>query len=180
MPSSGVRLIKRLPKPEQIFSGIQQEIAKQLQPVARQHVSERKKATAGFETDIDFDFEIKVSPKQVTMDILVTNAGDPVSEGFDVGDLWLALDKTGTRPHTIRPKQAGGRLAFRTGYEPHTRPVGRSGGPGRANGPLVFAGVVNHPGFEPRKFSEVINKRLRRSFEQAIDRGIRIGARKRR
>ena len=179
MASSGVRLIKRLPKPELIFAGIQQEIVKQLQPVARQHVSERKKAVSGFEHKVEFGFEIKVSQKQVTMDILVTNDNDPVSEGFSVGDLWTALDKTGVRPHVIRPKNAQ-RLAFQTGYQPHTRPIARSGGPGRATGPVVFAGVVNHPGFEPRKFSEVINKRLRRQFEQAIDRGVRLGARKRR
>lgn len=180
MTSSGIKLIKRLPKPELIFAGIQQEIVKQLQPVARQHVSERKKIVSDFEHKPDFSSEIKSSAKQVTMSILVTNDSEQVSEDFSIGKLWAALDRTGTRAHQIRPKNDGGRLAFRTGYEPHTRPVGRSGGPGRANGSLVFAGVVNHPGFPPRKFSEVINKRLRRSFEQAIDRGIRIGSKKRR
>jgi hypothetical protein len=180
MASSGVTLIKRLPRPQIIFADIQREIGKQLQAVGRQHVNERKKVVSNFETDIEFGYEVKVSQKQVTLNILVTNAGAEVSEGFTVGDLWRVLDKTGVKPHIILPKRQGGRLAFQTNYQPHTRPIARSGGPGRATGPKVFARKVNHPGFPPRKFSEAIGKRLRRQFGQAIDRGIRIGARRRR
>lgn len=180
MASSGIKLIKRLPRPQIILADIQREIAKQLIPVGRHHVDEREKVVSDFETNIEFGYEIKVSQKQVTLSILVTNASSEVSEGFTVSQLWTALDKTGVRPHVIVPKQQGGRLAFQTNYQPHTRPIGRSGGPGRATGPQVFARQVQHPGFAPRKFSQVINKRLRRQFEQAIDRGVRLGARKRR
>lgn len=180
MASSGIKLIKRPPKPQVMIADMQREIAKQLQGVGRQHVSERNKVVSDFDTNIEFGYEVKVSQKQITLSVNVTNAGTEVSEGFSVGDLWKALDKTGTRPHSIQPKQQGGRLAFQTGYQPHTRPIGRSGGPGRATGPTVYARRVQHPGFAPRKFSDVINKRLRRQFEQAIDRGVRLGGRKRR
>lgn len=180
MASSGVKLIKRLPRPQIIFAGIQSEIAKQLQTVGRAHVNERKAIVSNFETNIEFGYEVKTSSKQITLEVKVTNAGTQVSEGFTVGQLWRALDRTGVKPHVIRPKKQGGRLAFQTNYQPKTRPIGRSGGPGRASGPTVFTRQVNHPGFPPRKFSEVINKRLRKQFEGAISRGVRLGSRKRR
>lgn len=180
MAVGSVRIIKRFPKPEIIFGNIQAEIAKQLHVVGRQHVNERKKVVSNFETDIDFGYEVKISPKQITLEVSVLNASEQVSEGFTVGDLWKALDKTGVKPHLITAKKQGGKLAFQTGYQPHTRPIARSGGPGRPTGDRVFRKQVKHPGFPPRKFSETINKRLRRQFEQAIDRGFRLGSRKRR
>lgn len=180
MANSSIRLIKRLPKPERIFDNIQTEIARQLQPVGRQHVAERNKVVSDWDHQPKFTHQIKVSQKQVAMDILVTNDTEAVSDDFTIGDLWTSIDKTGTRPHPIAAKNAP-RLAFQTNYQPHTRPIARSGGPGVATGPLVFPRQVpQHPGYPPRKFSEAIGKRLRRQFEQAIDRGIRLGARKQR
>lgn len=178
MASSSIRLIKRPPKANLQYRYIQQEIGKQLQSVGRQHVNERKAIVSDFDHRPEFEYQVKISDKQVTLDIVLKNDNARVSEGFTIGNLWAALDKTGVRRHVIRPKRQGGRLAFQTGYQPHTRPIARSGGPGRATGPRVFARQVNHPGYPPRKFSETIGKRLRRQFEQAIDRGIRIGGRK--
>lgn len=177
-----VKIIRRPPPAAVQFKAIQQEIAKQLQPVGRAHVNERKAVVANFETDINFGHKISTTQKQITLTVSVTNSGEAVSDGFTVGDLWKALDKTGTKPHVIRPKRPNGRLAFQAGnYQPKTRPIGRSGGPGRVSGGRqVFAKQVNHPGFAPRKFSEKINAKLRKQFEQAIDRGVRIGGRKKR
>lgn len=161
-----------------MFAGIQREITKQLQTVGRQHVQERQKIVADFDHKPEFGYEVKVSSGQVTLTVAVTNPNEAVSDNFTIGDLWLSLDKTGTRPHIIRPKNKKA-LAFTSGYTPHTRPIGRSGGPGRATGERVVTKQVNHPGYPPRKFSDTINKRLRRQFTQAVDRGIRIGSRKR-
>lgn len=164
------------------FRAIQQEIAKQVQTVGRAHVNERKAVVSNFETDINFDHKVKVSAAQITLTVSVTNSGEAVSDSFTVGDLWKALDKTGVRPHVIRPKRPGGVLAFQGGnYQPKTRPIGRSGGSGRVSGGRqVFTKQVNHPGFPPRKFSEKINAKLRKLFEQAIDRGVRIGGKRKR
>jgi hypothetical protein len=180
--TGSVRIVKRPPPAAVQFKAIQQEIVKQLQPVGRAHVNERKAVVANFETDIEFGFEVKTSSAQITLTVNVTNSGTEVSSGFSVGDLWKALDKTGVKSHVITPKRPGGRLAFQAGnYQPKTRPIGRSGGPGRVSGGRpVFAKKVNHPGFPPRKFSEKINARLRKQFEQAIGRGVRQGGKKRR
>lgn len=175
-----VKIIKRPPPASVQFKAIQQGIAKELKSVGRAHVDERQKVVANFETDIKFGYRISATGKQITLTVVVENDGAQVSEGFTVGDLWKALDKTGTRPHVIRPKKQGGKLAFQAGYQPKTRPIGRSGGPGRSSGPTVFARQVNHPGFAPRHFSRVINKKLDKRFTKAIDRGVRLGGRKRR
>lgn len=178
MGTSSIKLISRPPKANLQFASIQREIGKQLQAVGRQHVQERQKVVSDFDHKPEFGFEVKVTGGQVTMTVKVTNPNEPVSDSFSIGDLWTSLDKTGVRPHIIRAKNAQ-RLSFVTGYQSHTRPIGRSGGPGQATGNRVFRKQVNHPGYPPRKFSEVINKRLRRQFTQAVDRGIRIGGKRR-
>lgn len=175
-----VKIIKRPPPAAVQFKAIQDQIARELRPVGQAHVDAREKIVSDWDTDVEFGYRISVTGKQVTLTIVVENDGAQVSDDFTVGDLWKALDKTGVRPHVILPKKQGGRLAFQTNYQPHTRPIGRSGGPGRATGPTVFAKKVNHPGFAPRHFSRVINKKLDRRFRAAIDKGVRVGAKKRR
>lgn len=175
-----IKIIKRPPPASVQFKAIQDQIARELRPVGQAHVDARNKVVGNWETDVEFGYRVSVTGKQVTLSIVVENDGAQVSDDFTVGDLWKALDREGIRPHVIAPKNQGGRLAFQAGYQPHTRPVARSGGPGRASGPRVFAKRVQHPGFPPRKFSVAINKRLRRRFEKAVDRGVRLGSRKRR
>lgn len=172
---AGIKVIHRPPRANLRYGAIQKEIVKQVGGVGRLHVQEREKVVADFDTAIEFGYQVKVTPGQVTLSVNVTNDNAEVSEGFSVGDLWKALDQTGTKPHTIKPKQPGGTLRFQTGYQPHTRPPARYGGPGQATGAVVSAKEVNHPGFPPRKFSEKINKRLRPAYLKAISRGVSIG-----
>lgn len=171
----GIKVIARPPKAAPRYQSIQKEIAKQVGNVGRLHIQEREKVVSDFETEINFGYTVKVTPGQVTLNINVTNDTTEVSEGFSVGDLWAALDTKGNPPHVIKPKKPGGTLRFQTGYQPHTRPVARFGGPGQATGSTAFAKEVNHPGFPPRKFSEKINKRLRPAFLKAVSRGASIG-----
>lgn len=177
-----VKIIKRPPPASVQFKLIQDQIARELKSVGQAHVDERNKVVSDFETDIEFGYRVSVTQKQITLSIVVENSEQVVSEDFTVGDLWKSLDKTGTRgPYQI-PKQVveGKRLAFRRDYQPHTRPIGRSGGPGVATGAFVRPIQVTHPGIKPRHFSRVINKKLDKRFTKAIDRGVRLGGRKRR
>lgn len=179
MTTGSIKIIRRPPPATVQFANIQKEIVNQLQAVGRQHVNERKAIVADFDTSIKFGYRIAATEKQVTLSIVVENSESTLEDSdWTVGELWRALDRTGTRSHGIQPKRAQ-RLAFQTNYQPHTRPIARYGGPGRATGPVVFARRVNHPGFPPRQFSDSIGKRLKRQFEQAIDRGVRIGSKKR-
>lgn len=173
-----VKIIKKPPPAKVMAQAINQEIVKQLQPVGRQHVNERKRVVANFDHKPEFGFRVSATEKQITLTVLLENADEPVSEEWTMGDLWKALDSEGVRSHIIEPKNPTGILKFQSDYTPHTSPIARFGGSGTANGDMVYAKRVNHPGFEPRKFSDSINKRLRKQFENAIDRGIRLGFKK--
>lgn len=178
MAASSIKIIKRPPRAQLRYAVIQKEVAKQVGNIGRLHVQERERVVSDFDHKPDFGYEVKVTPGQITLEVLVKNDGVQVSEGFTIGQLWGALDREGIRPHVIRPKKQGGVLAFQAGYQPKTRPIGRSGGPGRATGPMVFAKQVNHPGFPPRHFSREINKRLKAAFSKAVSRGISLGWKK--
>lgn len=87
--------------------------------------------------------------------------------------IWVTL---GTRPHVIEPRNAPV-LAFQLGYQPHTRPIGKYGGPGQATGEWAFARRVNHPGGAARLFEKTIKDENKpwysRSMENAWRRIIR-------
>jgi len=83
----------------------------------------------------------------------------------------------GTPPHTIRPRRAGGRLAFMAGvYSPKTLPVAQAHvGTGRVEGGhLVRPTEVNHPGTEARLFSETIHDRRTKQFRRAVENLFRL------
>lgn len=180
-----VKVIKNFPRPQIMLQNIREEIIRQLTPVAKRHVAERKQIVSDFDTKIVFGYRLQATAQQVTMSIVVENSDDQLSDSeWTVGDLWKSLDKTGTAPHEIKPKNPNGALRFLWGgpgsYNPHTRPIARYGGPGEVqNGETVYRKKVNHPGTKPRKFSESINARLKEQFEKAVSRGLSIGAKKR-
>jgi hypothetical protein len=98
--------------------------------------------------------------------------------------IWMWINKTGTKSHPITPKTSGELLFFvwdgvkgsyqsKTGHSP-----ARYGGPGIAPGKLTAAREVNHPGFPPRRFSEIINPELNQEYRQAVYNGGRRGLRK--
>jgi len=77
----------------------------------------------------------------------------------------------GTRPHTIRPKNAPA-LAFQANYKAKTivRQVrSRQGGP---SGPMVYAQEVQHPGFPGREFNKVISEKWRKEWPTQLGRAI--------
>jgi hypothetical protein len=75
----------------------------------------------------------------------------------------------GTRPHIIKPKQAGGYLAFRGGYKPKTK-VGnpRYKGSGKASGGFRLTKQVKHPGTKARNVSETFFKKWNESARKQI------------
>jgi hypothetical protein len=108
-------------------------------------------------------------------DHISTKVQAPPSHG---ADKWVWL--RGTEPHTIKPKSAGGTLAFPTGYQPRTRPGagGQYKGPGKATGETVFAKEVKHPGTKPRKLEEAIVRWIKPYFYKEIENAMRRGVRK--
>jgi hypothetical protein len=80
----------------------------------------------------------------------------------------------GTRPHTIRPKRAGGVLRFKAGgFKAKTKPGRLSSNRGAPGKQWVSSKGVQHPGTEPRGFSEAIGKRMSKQLDIDIKKSLR-------
>lgn len=84
----------------------------------------------------------------------------------------------GTRPHTIAPKRAGGRLRFfRGGFKAKSRVgyidsyAGKS-----ANKDLTWAKIVHHPGTKARNFSIKIRDKWIKEFAKMCRQAIHTAA----
>lgn len=78
------------------------------------------------------------------------------------------VDK-GTRPHVIRPKKPGGRLAFQPGYSPRTAPIAQFNvGTGLKSGDTIFRAEVHHPGTKAREFTKTILAKAMTKIPQYI------------
>lgn len=80
--------------------------------------------------------------------------------------IWLMLD-AGTRPHLIRAKNAR-RLSFRVPYRAKSRPGFIGSNAGSTGNKQVFALVVAHPGTDPRRWTEAMQKRENVEFPKAL------------
>lgn len=76
-------------------------------------------------------------------------------------DKW-ELVNAGSPPHTIKPKR--GFLRFRPGYRSATTPGQLQSRRAYRSGKEAGARVVNHPGFAPRKFDELIAQEYQNPF----------------
>jgi len=115
--------------------------------------------------DIKEDFEAttqtwKHKPK---FDIKISLAGGTPSVEVGTGDEIYGFVDEGTKPHVIAPVNAK-RLVFATGYRAKTQPGVIGSSAGGANGDVVYAKVVHHPGTKARKFSEKIKRKWAGQF----------------
>lgn len=169
-------------RPEIIHKHIRERVVKELEVVGQSHVAERAEIVRDFEHQPEFGYRVKITAKEIRLEVYVKNPDEPVGNSWSIGQLWEALDRTGTRPHPIpkSPKPPGTWLRFTWGgpgsYKPKTVPGGRFQGPGKVvGGVTVFAKQVQHPGTKPRHFTERINKELLPLFRKQAERGYRLG-----
>lgn len=169
-------------RPEIIYKHIRERVVKELEVVGKSHVVERAEIVRDFEHKPEFGYRTKITAKEIRLEVFVKNPDQKVGNDWSVGELWTALDKTGTRPHPIprKPKPAGKWLRFQWGgpgsYKAKTTPGGRFRGPGKVvGGTTVYAKQVQHPGFKARHFTERINKELLPLFRKQAERGYRLG-----
>lgn len=76
-----------------------------------------------------------------------------------------ALINEGARPHTIRPRRAR-MLRFQTGYRAGTKPRILSSQAYVRSGKIISTGIVHHPGFEAREFTQTIAAEHAQEFEE--------------
>lgn len=84
-------------------------------------------------------------------------------------DVWNLLNE-GSPAHIIRPRRKF--ISFRTGYRSSTRPgVIRSRRKFRS-GKLITSNIVRHPGFEARKFTEMIAQEFATNFGMQMQQAV--------
>jgi hypothetical protein len=174
------RYTKQPARPEIIHKHIRARVIKELQVVGKSHVAERNEIVREWENKPKFGFEVQIKTKELWLVVKVKNPDEKVGDSWTIGQLWTSLDKTGTRPHVIKPKGKGYPLRFKWGgpgsYKPKSVRGGRFSGPGKVvGGKMVAFKQVKHPGTKPRKFTERINRELRPLFIKQAARGYRLG-----
>lgn len=174
--------VVRKPPPASVQLPIQRdEIRKNLIKVKDAHVRSRERIVANWSerSRPGFSGQVQAGPKRAGIIIKVTG-------GKLAKKIWDWLDRTGTKPHEIRPKPSNkrGLLVFPWGgpgsYQAKTgQGPSRFGGPGTVRNAVIrFFKRVSHPGFRPRNFSLVINKDLEPDFLKAIKNGGARGLRR--
>ncbi len=139
-----------------MLTDIRSELIKELTPVARQHTRQRNVIVARWAHRPRFKSEIKVTSKQVALNVMITNATESLGKyGGTIADLWKWHNE-GTKPHIITPRFAS-ILRF------------------VIDNRVIFTNLVKHPGTKAQKYNERINKRLNRQLINAIQRGYRRG-----
>jgi hypothetical protein len=91
--------------------------------------------------------------------------------------IYILLDEKGSPPHTIVSKGPWP-LAFQSEYKPKTTPGKLKAHAGGASGPMVYTGAVQHPGFEPRHFTEQVAKKITPYVLKYGDLGLKVWVRK--
>ena len=80
----------------------------------------------------------------------------------EAADVWILVND-GARAHPITAR-SGGIMTFQKGYRPSTTPGSLMSSRKYLSNPVWQAMVVAHPGFEPRRFTEVIAKAYTNPF----------------
>ena len=135
--------------------GIDRDILSAYEDEIKEVLREFEGTTATWKTPVKF----KVVRKSKGVTEIVTDS-----------EIYGYVDQ-GTRPHIIRPKQAGYPLRFKAGgFRPKTTPrqLGSSAG-SPAQPPPVAAMKVNHPGTDARDFSDIIATKSEFRLKRRID-----------
>lgn len=130
-------------------------------------------------TKIKGDFEKttatwKHKPK---FEVLVSLKGVGPTVVVDTNDEIYRYVSEGTKPHVIRPRTPGGRLAFQGTYTAKTSPGVIGSTSGGSSGDMVYAREVHHPGTQARDFHKVISKEWQGKFKREMEEAMRKAAR---
>jgi len=104
-------------RPEIIYKHIRARVVKELQVVGKSHKAERDEIVREWEHKPVFGYRTRITPKEIRVEVYLKNPGERVGDSWSIGQLWEALDRTGTRPHPIprQPKPPGKYLRFKWG-----------------------------------------------------------------
>ena len=177
MAKTSFQVTKRPPKAATQHKIVRDEIRAGLNRVGKRTEQAFSNVVDNWKNKPRFKAEVGSGTKQLYLRIRVEGSRRVIEN-------WNRIDKTGAKPHTIRPRRPGGVLRFvwagpgsyraKTGANP-----ARFGGAGDVpNGRVVYRKYVNHPGFKPRKFSTAIKRDAIPEIDKEVRNGARRGLRK--
>lgn len=163
------QITKQPPSAARQYQTVQDEVRKSLVEVGQGVQNRFNYVVANWVNKPKFKVEVGSGKERLFLRVTV--------EGPNRAKLIYKWVDKGTKPHTIQPNKAS-KLRFATGYQAKTGVGGKYGGPGRANGPVVFTKLVNHPGIKARNFSDTIAKDTEPILKREVNNGYRRGLRK--
>lgn len=176
MPKTVFQITKRPPSASAQYKTVRNQVRVGLKRVGKRVQKAFERVVSNWRNKPGFRFQVGSGPKQLFLRVQVTGSRKAKR-------IWNWIDKTGTKPHIIRPKRAkvlrfvwGGPGSYlaKTGAGP-----ARFGGPGTVKGgKVVFTKQVNHPGFKARKFGEAILKDTEPELDREVRNGYRRGLRR--
>jgi hypothetical protein len=172
------KLVKPLPSPEATARSIANSIRKELEPIRKAHADRRNAVVRDFDHRPEFDAQIKVGQKGIELKVILKNDRESIGGKNTIGDLVKWLFETGTPPHDIPPKRKPYLIFQWGGKGSYSRKVGIGGarGTGEVSGAFtVRSKGVKHPGFQPSKALQNINKQLGLMTNKAIRKGFLDG-----
>lgn len=104
-----------------------------------------RETVSGWSEKPDFGWSQTKTADEIRLKVYPTGAG---------ADKWILLNQ-GARPHDIRPKNSKV-LSFKPGYRAATRPGSLKSSRAYRSGRQMAASIIHHPGFEARRFTELI------------------------
>lgn len=129
-------------------------IAGDLKDIGDEIKKDFEATTKTWKTKPDFILEVKKGQTGIRLKVYTKN------------EIYRFVSR-GTSPHVITPKNAGGFLRFRSGYQRKSVPrVIGSRGNGRS-GDVVYTESVNHPGAEAAEFEEAIAEKWTQEFRKS-------------
>ena len=149
-----------LPSKKYNTAAVKNAIDSEITAIANDILLDYELTTATWKRNVKFEKEINVSRDK--QEILV-GTDDEIYGYVDFG----------TKPHPIRPKRPGGRLAFPSEFVPKSQPGQMVSSKGYSGGETLFAKEVNHPGTKARKFSKNIQKKWKPLFEKRMNKAMK-------
>lgn len=187
MARRSFRFVQRPIEPEAILDEQMKEVVTRAKKVERRMLDKRRKYVKDWRNKPTFKGRTAIGPRHyLRTTIEVGNANTKVKrkrgskrrggKRLTIGELWDGHDKFGFRPHKITPRgDYPLRFRYGPGYKARTRPGTLRTSTPRQGRKHASTYEVNHPGSEPRKVTETINKVEVPKMEKAIDDGMRIG-----
>jgi len=171
-----VRPIRTRVVETEMAAELERELLKDLQLSGEEVKEYLRKIVESWKNEVDFRATKKVAGDEIKVGFYAIGPGREIFHYVNMG----------TEPHPIRPKKAGGSLAFMWGgpgsYVPKTGLSGQYKGPGEVvGGSLQLMKAVQHPGTKARRFDKAIHRWHKPKFDKRIRRTInRVGMRARR